>query len=32
MFALRDIQGDPEEKREAVLEVALELMTSAHHG
>ncbi|MET8679249.1 helix-turn-helix domain-containing protein [Streptomyces sp. NPDC004647] len=31
MFALREIEGDPEDKRKAVLEVALELMTSAHH-
>jgi AcrR family transcriptional regulator len=30
-FALRDIEGDPEDKRKAVLEVALELMSSAQH-
>ncbi|GGL16068.1 TetR/AcrR family transcriptional regulator [Streptomyces flaveus] len=30
MFALRDIEGDPEEKRKAVLEVATELITRAN--
>ncbi|MGW2178580.1 TetR/AcrR family transcriptional regulator [Streptomyces sp. NPDC001732] len=30
MFALRDAEGDPEEKRAAVLEVAFELITRAH--
>ncbi|MEU8678913.1 helix-turn-helix domain-containing protein [Streptomyces sp. NPDC048560] len=30
MFALRDVEGDPEEKRMAVLEVAFELVTRAH--
>ncbi|MGP4003311.1 TetR/AcrR family transcriptional regulator [Streptomyces sp. 8N706] len=30
MFTLRDMEGDPEDKRDAVLEVALELVTSAH--
>ncbi|MFE9649081.1 TetR/AcrR family transcriptional regulator [Streptomyces sp. NPDC006365] len=30
MFALRDIEGDPEEKRKAVLEVAMELITRAN--
>ncbi|MGW1227373.1 TetR/AcrR family transcriptional regulator [Streptomyces sp. NPDC001478] len=30
MFALRDAEGDPEEKRKAVLEVAVELVTRAH--
>ncbi|MEU9093647.1 TetR/AcrR family transcriptional regulator [Streptomyces sp. NPDC048428] len=30
MFALKDIDGDPEEKRKAVLEVAVELVTRAH--
>jgi len=30
MFALRDIKGDPEDKRKAVLEVAVELVTRAH--
>ncbi|MFD4142183.1 TetR/AcrR family transcriptional regulator [Streptomyces sp. NBC_00390] len=32
MFALKDVEGDPEEKREAVLEVALDLITQAHHA
>ncbi|MFF2326819.1 MULTISPECIES: TetR/AcrR family transcriptional regulator [unclassified Streptomyces] len=31
MFALKNFEGDPEEKREAVLEVAFELLTRAHH-
>ncbi|MEU0374613.1 helix-turn-helix domain-containing protein [Streptomyces sp. NPDC006283] len=30
-FALKDVEGDPEEKREAILEVALDLITQAHH-
>lgn len=30
MFALKDIDGDPEEKRKAVLEVAVDLVTRAH--
>ncbi|MFD0026280.1 TetR/AcrR family transcriptional regulator [Streptomyces sp. NPDC058382] len=30
MFALNDADGDPEEKRKAVLEVAVELVTRAH--
>ncbi|MFJ4901207.1 TetR/AcrR family transcriptional regulator [Streptomyces sp. NPDC088727] len=30
MFALKDVDGDPEDKRKAVLEVAVELMTQAH--
>ncbi|MFF3177879.1 TetR/AcrR family transcriptional regulator [Streptomyces sp. NPDC057900] len=30
MFALMDVDGDPEEKRKAVLEVAVDLMTQAH--
>ncbi|MFE6664496.1 TetR/AcrR family transcriptional regulator [Streptomyces sp. NPDC057697] len=30
MFALKDVEGDPEEKRKAVLEVSLELITRAH--
>ncbi|GAB2955814.1 TetR family transcriptional regulator [Streptomyces pseudoechinosporeus] len=30
MFALRDLEGDPEEKRKAVLEVATELITQAN--
>ncbi|MFJ2262431.1 TetR/AcrR family transcriptional regulator [Streptomyces sp. NPDC087844] len=32
MFALKDIEGDPEDKRKAVLEVAVELVTRAHSG
>ncbi|MEU1123923.1 helix-turn-helix domain-containing protein [Streptomyces sp. NPDC005899] len=33
MLALMDAEGDPEEKREAALEVAMELVTRAHdHG
>ncbi|MFE5238550.1 MULTISPECIES: TetR/AcrR family transcriptional regulator [unclassified Streptomyces] len=33
MMALRDAEGDPEEKRKAALEVAIELVTRAHdHG
>ncbi|MEV7090847.1 helix-turn-helix domain-containing protein [Streptomyces sp. NPDC093085] len=31
MFAFRDIEGDPEEKRKAILEVSTELITKAHH-
>ncbi|MEE1756697.1 TetR/AcrR family transcriptional regulator [Streptomyces sp. SP18CS02] len=30
-FFLQNVEGDPEEKREAVLEVAIDLVTSAHH-
>ncbi|WP_405753439.1 TetR/AcrR family transcriptional regulator [Streptomyces sp. NBC_01020] len=29
-FALKDAEGDPEDKRKAVLEVAIDLMTQAH--
>ncbi|MFE9764936.1 TetR/AcrR family transcriptional regulator [Streptomyces sp. NPDC005808] len=32
MFVLRDVEGDPEEKRKAVLEVAVDLVTQAHGG
>ncbi|MGW0844952.1 TetR/AcrR family transcriptional regulator [Streptomyces sp. NPDC002787] len=32
MFHLRDVEGDPEDKREAVLEVAIDLVTQAHSG
>ncbi|MET9257989.1 TetR/AcrR family transcriptional regulator [Streptomyces sp. NPDC048182] len=32
MFVLQDLQHDPEKKREAVLEVATELITRAHRG
>ncbi|MEU8629888.1 TetR/AcrR family transcriptional regulator [Streptomyces sp. NPDC048669] len=30
MFALKDVDGDPEDKRKAVLEVAVDLVTQAH--
>ncbi|MEN8654991.1 helix-turn-helix domain-containing protein [Streptomyces sp. 21So2-11] len=30
MFVLKDVEGDPEEKRLAVLEVAIDLVTQAH--
>ncbi|MFD5428071.1 TetR/AcrR family transcriptional regulator [Streptomyces sp. NPDC127084] len=32
MFFMQNVEGDPEEKREAVLEVAIDLITQAHHG
>ncbi|WP_432076180.1 hypothetical protein [Streptomyces wuyuanensis] len=32
MFFLQNVEGDPEEKREAVLEVAVDLVSQAHHG
>ncbi|MFE4670420.1 TetR/AcrR family transcriptional regulator [Streptomyces sp. NPDC056716] len=32
MFALRDIEGDPEDKRRAILDVAVDLVTQAHGG
>ncbi|AVV41215.1 helix-turn-helix domain containing protein [Streptomyces sp. ID05-04B] len=32
MFFLQDLDGDPEEKRQAVLEVAVDLVTQAHQG
>jgi AcrR family transcriptional regulator len=32
MFALNDLEGDPETKRKAVLEVATDLVTQAHRG
>ncbi|MDO0935331.1 TetR/AcrR family transcriptional regulator [Streptomyces sp. DG2A-72] len=32
MFVLRDLEGDPEDKRKAVLEVAIDLVTQAHTG
>ncbi len=32
MFVLRDLEGDPEEKRKAILEVATDLVTQAHKG
>ncbi|WP_406095652.1 TetR/AcrR family transcriptional regulator [Streptomyces sp. NBC_01013] len=30
IFAMKDVEGDPEDKRKAALEVALELVTRAH--
>ncbi|MEU6774299.1 TetR/AcrR family transcriptional regulator [Streptomyces sp. NPDC046759] len=30
MFVMKDLDGDPEERREAVLDVALDLVTQAH--
>ncbi|WP_306318620.1 MULTISPECIES: TetR/AcrR family transcriptional regulator [unclassified Streptomyces] len=30
MFVLKDVEGDPEEKRKAILEVASDLVTQAH--
>jgi hypothetical protein len=32
MFVLQDLAGDAEEKRQAVLEVAIGLVTQAHEG
>ena len=32
MFVLQDMGGDPEKRREAVLEVATDLITQAHRG
>ncbi|MBT2443870.1 TetR/AcrR family transcriptional regulator [Streptomyces sp. ISL-36] len=32
MFFMDNVEGDPEEKREAVLEVALDLITQAHRA
>jgi AcrR family transcriptional regulator len=32
MFLLQNIEGDPEDKRKAVLEVAIDLVTQAHLG
>ncbi|MFG2962921.1 MULTISPECIES: TetR/AcrR family transcriptional regulator [unclassified Streptomyces] len=32
MFVMQDLEGDPKEKQEAVLEVALDLVTQAHRG
>ncbi|MFD5328785.1 TetR/AcrR family transcriptional regulator [Streptomyces sp. NPDC127092] len=31
-FFMQHVEGDPEEKQEAVLEVALDLITQAHHA
>ncbi|MGW2650591.1 TetR/AcrR family transcriptional regulator [Streptomyces sp. NPDC001393] len=30
MFVMQDLEGDPDKKREAVLEVALDMVTQAH--
>lgn len=32
MFLMQDMEGDPEEKNKAVLEVATDLVTQAHRG
>jgi AcrR family transcriptional regulator len=32
MFVLRDLEGDPEDKHRAVLEVAVDLVSQAHRG
>ncbi|WP_327662844.1 MULTISPECIES: TetR/AcrR family transcriptional regulator [unclassified Streptomyces] len=32
MFVLKDVEGDPEEKRKAILEVASDLVTRAHQS
>ncbi|WP_431042943.1 TetR/AcrR family transcriptional regulator [Streptomyces sp. P1-3] len=32
LMALHDVEGDPEDKRKAVLEVALDLLTEAHRS
>ncbi|WP_217211933.1 TetR/AcrR family transcriptional regulator [Streptomyces sp. AC550_RSS872] len=32
MFVMKDVEGDPEEKRKAILEVATDLITQAHKG
>lgn len=32
MFVMQDVEGDPEDKRKAVLEVATDLVTQAHQG
>ncbi|MET9834652.1 helix-turn-helix domain-containing protein [Streptomyces sp. NPDC006385] len=32
MFLLQDLEGDPEDKRKAVLEVATDLITRSHRG
>lgn len=32
LFALKDIEGDPEDKRKAILDVAINLVTQAHTG
>jgi AcrR family transcriptional regulator len=32
LFALKDVEGDPEDKRAAILEVSIELITMAHRS
>jgi len=32
MFVMQHLEGDPEERRKAVLEVAIDLVTQAHQG
>ena len=32
MFLMQDVEGDPEDKRKAALEVAVDLVTQAHRG
>lgn len=32
MFVMKDVEGDPEEKRKAIVEVATDLITQAHKG
>jgi AcrR family transcriptional regulator len=32
MFVMHDLEGDPEKKRKAVMEVAVDLVTQAHEG
>ncbi|MGW1538995.1 TetR/AcrR family transcriptional regulator [Streptomyces sp. NPDC002309] len=32
VFAMQELEGDPEEKREAILEVAVGMVTQAHRG
>jgi len=32
IFVMKDLEGDPEEKRKAILEVATDLITQAHKG
>ncbi|MCT7354047.1 TetR/AcrR family transcriptional regulator [Streptomyces sp. 15-116A] len=32
MHVMQDVEGDPEDKRRAVLEVAIDLVTQAHRG
>lgn len=32
VFVMQELEGDPEEKREAILEVAVDMVTQAHRG